>query len=84
MILIVIMTKSVTTKIDDETYEKLVEKCTSSKENRCQYLKRMIESSLADENILNIQDNPKFKNITKLDDNTWKTKDGVIIREIKN
>jgi|APSaa5957512535_1039671.scaffolds.fasta_scaffold05599_6 hypothetical protein len=45
------MTKSITTKIDDETYQKLIEKCESSNENKCQYLKRMIENNVKVKNV---------------------------------
>ena len=80
------MTKTVTTKIDDVTYAKLVEKCTSSKENKCQYLKRMIESSLSDKNISNSKEDKKSISdkqlgLTLQSDGTWQTSEGVIIEE---
>ena len=80
------MTKSVTTKIDDETYTKLVEKCTSSKENKCQYLKRIIESSLSDKNTSNLKYDKKSKSAKQLEltlqsDGTWRTEEGEIIEE---
>ena len=86
MILIVIMTKTVTTKIDDSTYEKLIEKCTSSKENKCQYLKRMIENNLSDKNISNSKEGKKSISdkqlgLTLQSDGTWQTSEGVIIEE---
>jgi len=81
--------KSITTKIEDVTYQKLIGKCESSNENKCQYLKRIITEKLLDESnkITKVTDkNSKSSEptvLTRLIDGSWKGSNGVTVTEIQ-
>ena len=85
------MTKTITTKIDDVTYEKLINSCNESKENKCQYLKRIVKENLDSKNMSNsivesIENNDRSNEsikVTKSRDGTWIGTNGVTVREIK-
>jgi hypothetical protein len=83
------MTKTITTKIDDVTYEKLVNSCNESNENKCQYLNRIVKESLDSKNMSDSVVEPigydrsnELIKITKSGDGTWIGTNGVTITEI--
>ena len=84
------MTKTITTKIDDITYEKLVNSCNESNENKCQYLNRIVKENLDSKNIDDSKVESTKKNdrsnnsvkVTKSGDGTWIGTNGVTVTEI--